>query len=151
MFHIKWLVFVIIKMPCFYIYNTFNCHFKPNQKCQSDMNDPVCLCSSKDCKGTAHLSWTYCFSQKSRRSYSLMPHRFTDLWEAINCVLNLINLKFDGCNSKSKNFLRPEQTKRKSKSDKKWTATKSKLWKPFIQNTVIVAKFDTCFHFLKGI
>ena len=30
-------------MPCFYIYNTFNCHFKPNQKCQRDMNDPVCI------------------------------------------------------------------------------------------------------------
>ena len=28
-------------MPCFCIYNTFKCHFKPNQKCQRDMNDPV--------------------------------------------------------------------------------------------------------------
>ena len=31
-------------MPCFHIYNTIKCHFKPNQKCQQDMNDPVvCL------------------------------------------------------------------------------------------------------------
>ena len=44
MFYIKWWVFVIIKMPCFHIYNIFKCHFKPNQKCQRDMNDPVvCL------------------------------------------------------------------------------------------------------------
>ena len=41
MFYIKWWVFVIIKMPCFHIYNIFKCHFKPNQKCQRDMNDPV--------------------------------------------------------------------------------------------------------------
>ena len=43
MFYIKWWVFVIIKMPCFHIYNIFKCHFKPNQKCQRDMNDPVPL------------------------------------------------------------------------------------------------------------
>ena len=43
MFYIKWWVFVIIKMPCFHIYNIFKCHFKPNQKCQRDMNDPVYL------------------------------------------------------------------------------------------------------------
>ena len=28
-------------MPWFHIYNLFKCHFKPNQKCQQDMNDPV--------------------------------------------------------------------------------------------------------------
>ena len=43
MFYIKWWVFVIIKMPCFHIYNIFKCHFKPNQKCQRDMNDPVII------------------------------------------------------------------------------------------------------------
>ena len=42
MFYIKWWVFVIIKMPCFHIYNIFKCHFKPNQKCQRDMKHPVC-------------------------------------------------------------------------------------------------------------
>ena len=41
MFYIKWWVFVIIKMPCFHIYNIFKCHFKPNQKCQRDMKHPV--------------------------------------------------------------------------------------------------------------
>ena len=43
MFYIKWWVFVIIKMPCFHIYNIFKCHFKPNQKCQRDMKHPVRL------------------------------------------------------------------------------------------------------------
>ena len=41
MFHIKWWVFLIIKKSCFHIYNTFECHFKPNQKSRSDMTDPV--------------------------------------------------------------------------------------------------------------
>ena len=41
MFHIKWWVFVIIKMPFFHISNTFKCHFKPNQKCRRDMKHPV--------------------------------------------------------------------------------------------------------------
>ena len=34
-------------MPCFCIYNTFKCHFKPNQKCQRDMKHPVCVTFSK--------------------------------------------------------------------------------------------------------
>ena len=29
------------------MYNTFECHFKPNQKSQSDMTDPVALISIK--------------------------------------------------------------------------------------------------------
>ena len=41
MFHIKWWVFVIIEMHCFHISNNFECHFEPNQKYQSDMDDPV--------------------------------------------------------------------------------------------------------------
>ena len=28
-------------MPCFHMYSTFECHFKPNHKKQSDMVDPV--------------------------------------------------------------------------------------------------------------
>ena len=43
MFHIKWWVFVAIKTFCFHMYDTFECHFKPNQKSQSDMTDPVVL------------------------------------------------------------------------------------------------------------
>ena len=33
---------LVIKMPFFHIFNTLKCPFKPNQKCQRDMNDPVC-------------------------------------------------------------------------------------------------------------
>ena len=43
MFHIKWWIFVTIKIPLFLMYNTFECHFKPNHKKQSDMVDPVSL------------------------------------------------------------------------------------------------------------
>ena len=32
---------MIIKTPCFYIYNVFKCHFKPNQKSQRGINDHV--------------------------------------------------------------------------------------------------------------
>ena len=32
-----------IEIPLFLIYNTFECHFKPNHKKQSDMVDPVSL------------------------------------------------------------------------------------------------------------
>ena len=38
----QWVV-VAIKTSCFHMYNTFECHFKPNQKSQSDMTDPVLL------------------------------------------------------------------------------------------------------------
>ena len=41
MFHIKRWIFVTIKIPLFHMYNTFECHFKPNHKIQSDMVDPV--------------------------------------------------------------------------------------------------------------
>ena len=55
MFHIKWWVFVVIKTSCFHMYDTFECHFKPNQKLQSDMTDPVEGQSSPSC-------WTYVWS-----------------------------------------------------------------------------------------
>ena len=32
-----------IKIPLFLVYNTFECHFKPNHKKQSNMVDPVYL------------------------------------------------------------------------------------------------------------
>ena len=50
-----------------------------------------------------------------------------------------------------KTFWDQSRPNRSLKATKKWTATKSNFWKPFVQNTVIAAKFDVFFHLIKGL
>ena len=57
MFHIKWWVVVAIKTSCFHMYNTFECHFKPNQKLQSDMTDPVVNHQIVNFREIVNFSW----------------------------------------------------------------------------------------------
>ena len=64
MFHIKWWVVVVIKTSCFHMYNTFECHFKPNQKSQSDMVDLVYTPTNNDPKKLGFMYWNQVFTKR---------------------------------------------------------------------------------------
>ena len=82
MFHIKWWVFLIIKKSCFHIYNTFECHFKPNQKSRSDMTDPVHIDVSKYFPKTVVFSLSTFLSN----SYHFRPIIFNHQWSKIKSI-----------------------------------------------------------------
>ena len=72
MFYIKWWVIVAIKTSCFHMYNTFECHMKPNQKCQSEYDMGLfrtfCFCF--------YLGWlTVELSTDSEQGSLVNPHR----------------------------------------------------------------------------